>query len=225
MSNIVVCKGVHKSYYLKNETVNVLRGIDLEAKQGSFVVIFGPSGSGKSTLLNIIGSLDQPTEGKVWVDSIDLFKYPDRELSRIRNRKIGFVFQFHHLLPEFTALENIALPAIMNGTRPKDAQARAHGILDKLNMADKHHRLPDELSGGERQRVAIGRALINEPLLVLADEPTGNLDDENTNKLIDMFIALKSEGRTIILVTHSFDFARLGSDLYNLKEGRLYAMR
>lgn len=222
---ILRAHSIYKTYYLKNETVNVLKGVDLEVNQGSFVVIFGPSGSGKSTFLNILGSLDKPNEGRVLLDSIDLFSYGNVALSKIRNEKIGFVFQFHHLLPEFNALENIALPALINGTKPKDAYTKALGLLRKFGMADKKNRLPDELSGGERQRVAIGRALINDPLIILADEPTGNLDDENTNKLLEVFISLKDEGKTIILVTHSPDIAKMGTDMYNLKEGRLYAMR
>lgn len=224
MNKILWAADIHKKYYLKNETVNVLKGIDLEVAPASFVVIFGPSGSGKSTLLNILGSLDKPSTGKVMLDSLDLFAYNDRTLSRVRNEKIGFIFQFHHLLPEFNVLENIALPALVNGTNPKKAYHKALGILEKFGMADKKNRLPDELSGGERQRVAIGRALINDPLIIMADEPTGNLDDENTNKLLEVFVHLKNEGRTIILVTHSLDIVKQGTEVYNLKEGRLYAL-
>jgi len=215
---------VYKTYYLRNETINVLKGAAIDVERGRFVVIIGPSGCGKSTLLNILGSLDQPTEGKVFLDSIDLFSRDSVALSKIRNEKIGFIFQFHHLLPEFSALENIALPALVNGKKPKDAYGLAFFILEKLGMQDKHNRLPEELSGGERQRVAICRALINDPLIVLADEPTGNLDDENTHKLMDVLTSLKQEGRTIILVTHSLDIAKIGTDVYNLKEGKLYAM-
>ncbi|MEO0123846.1 MAG: ABC transporter ATP-binding protein [candidate division WOR-3 bacterium] len=224
MNEILIAENIEKIYYLKNETINVLRGIDLKVEKGKFVVIFGPSGSGKSTLLNILGSLDRPTKGRVLFNNIDLFKNDDESLSKIRNKNIGFVFQFHHLLPEFTVLENIMLPAYLNGENIKSAQERAFEILEMLGIIDKSSRLPDELSGGERQRVAIARALINNPLLILADEPTGNLDYENTNKLMDMFIHLKSEERTIILVTHSMDIARLGDIVYNLKEGRLYAL-
>uniref|UniRef100_A0A7C4XLF4 ABC transporter ATP-binding protein n=1 Tax=candidate division WOR-3 bacterium TaxID=2052148 RepID=A0A7C4XLF4_UNCW3 len=223
MSEILLAKGIHKTYFLKNENINVLRGIDLTVKMGSFVIICGPSGSGKSTLLNILGSLDKPTSGRVLFDSLDLFSHNDAELSRIRNKKIGFVFQFHHLLPEFTALENIALPGLLNGMNLKDAYKKSMELLDQLGMKDKKDRRPDELSGGERQRVAVARALINDPLLILADEPTGNLDEENKNKLMELFVNLKSK-KAIVLVTHSLDIAKLGTDVYKLKEGRLYAM-
>ncbi len=225
MNNILELSHITKTYFLKNETINVLKGVDLEVKKGSFVVVFGPSGSGKSTLLNIIGSLDRPTDGRVLFDALELFLHNDNELSEIRNKKIGFVFQFHHLLAEFSCLENIALPALVNGSSPKQTYEKALKLLEKLNMADKKNRLPSQLSGGERQRIAIARALINDPLLILADEPAGNLDEENTNKLLELFVGLNLEGRTIILVTHSLDIAKVGNDVYNLKEGRLYAMR
>lgn len=224
MSKLLIAENIEKKYYLKNETINVLRGIDLKVEKGQFVVIFGPSGSGKSTLLNILGSLDQPTKGRVWFNEVDLFANDDRVLSRIRNRYIGFVFQFHHLLPDFTVLENVIVPALLNGAKIKEINEQALGILGRLGISDKKNRFPDELSGGERQRVAIARALINNPLLILADEPTGNLDYENKNKLMEMLLHLKDEGRTIILVTHAMDIARLGDVVYNLKEGRLYAM-
>ncbi len=224
MSELLIAEHIEKKYYLKNETINVLNGIDLKVEKGQFVVVFGPSGSGKSTLLNILGSLDQPTKGRVWFNEVDLFANDDRVLSRIRNRYIGFVFQFHHLLPDFTVLENVIVPALLNGAKIKEINEQALGILERLGISDKKNRFPDELSGGERQRVAIARALINNPLLILADEPTGNLDYENKNKLMEMLLHLKDEGRTIILVTHAMDIAKLGDVVYNLKEGRLYAM-
>lgn len=224
MNNILELSNVTKTYYLKNETIEVLKGVDLKVKKGSFVVIFGPSGCGKSTLLNIIGSLDRPTSGNVLLDNIDLFSYGDSKLSEIRNRKIGFVFQFHHLLAEFSCLENIALPGLVNGAFPKTVYKKAMCLLEEFGIADKKNRLPEQLSGGEKQRVAIARAMINDPLIILADEPAGNLDEENTNILLDVFVGLKEEGKTIILVTHSLDIEELGSNVYNLKEGRLYAM-
>ena len=202
MNNILELSNVTKTYYLKNETIEVLKGVDLKVKKGSFVVIFGPSGCGKSTLLNIIGSLDRPTSGDVLLDNIDLFSYGDSKLSEIRNRKIGFVFQFHHLLAEFSCLENIALPGLVNGAFPKTVYKKAMCLLEEFGMADKKNRLPEQLSGGEKQRVAIARAMINDPLIILADEPAGNLDEENTNILLDVFVGLKEEGKTIILVTH-----------------------
>ena len=224
MSKILSLKDIVKTYFLRNETIEVLKEVRLDVEKGRFIVIVGPSGSGKSTLLNIIGSLDRPTSGTVVLDNVDISLRTDVELSAMRNKKLGFVFQFHHLLAEFTCLENVALPGLLSGQRQKTVNKRAVGLLEKFGMADKLDRLPEQLSGGEKQRVAIARALINDPLLVLADEPAGNLDEGNTNKLIEVFMNLKNEGRTIILVTHSLDIAKAGSDVYNLKEGRLYAM-
>lgn len=224
MSKILVLKDVVKTYFLKNETIEVLKEVNLEVEKGRFVVIVGPSGSGKSTLLNIMGSLDRPTSGTVVLDDVDILQRDDMELSALRNRKLGFVFQFHHLLSEFTCLENISLPGLLSGQRQKHVYQRAAELLAKFGMADKVDRLPEQLSGGEKQRVAIARALMNDPLIILADEPAGNLDEGNTNKLLEVFLGLKDEGRTVILVTHSLDIAKAGSDVYNLKEGRLYAM-
>jgi len=224
MSRILSLKNIVKTYYLKNETIEVLKDVSLDVAQGCFIVIVGPSGSGKSTLLNIMGSLDRPTSGTVILDNIDISSRIDVELSALRNKKLGFVFQFHHLLAEFTCLENISLPGLLSGQRPKKVYKKATELLEKFGMADKLNRLPEQLSGGEKQRVAIARALINDPLIILADEPAGNLDEGNTNKLIEVFSGLKNEGRTVILVTHSLDIAKAGSDVYNLKEGRLYAM-
>ena len=225
MNNIILeASSVSKTYFLENETIDVLKNADLKVKKGSFVVITGPSGSGKSTLLNILGSLDRPTSGNVVFDSVDVFSHDDRRLSGIRNKKMGFVFQFHHLLAEFSCLENVALPALVNGSSPTMAYTKAQELLDKFDIGDKKNRLPDEISGGERQRVAIARAMVNDPLIVFADEPTGNLDEENTNKLLDVFISLKNEGRTVILVTHALDIAKVGTEVYRLKERRLYAV-
>ena len=224
MNDIVKLTSIVKTYFLEHETIEVLTGVDLTVAPGNFVGIFGPSGSGKSTLLNIVGSLDRPTSGSIHFDSMDFSRYDDARLSVIRNKKIGFVFQFHHLLTEFTCLENIALPSLLNGVPQRSAYEKGMELLEKFGMSDKKDRLPDQLSGGEKQRVAIARALINDPLLILADEPTGNLDEKNTNKLLDVFLRLKEEGRTIILVTHSLDIEKLATNVYNLKEGKLYAM-
>jgi lipoprotein-releasing system ATP-binding protein len=226
MNDIVLeASGLNKTYFLENETIDVLENTNLKVKKGSFVVISGPSGSGKSTLLNILGGLDRPTSGRVVFDSVDIFSHDDRRLSEIRNQKMGFVFQFHHLLAEFSCLENVALPALVNGNTPSKAFKKAQELLDKFDIGDKKNRLPDEISGGERQRVSIARALVNDPLVVFADEPTGNLDEENTSKLLDVFVGLKGEGKTVILVTHAVDFAKAGSDVYKLRERRLYAVR
>lgn len=221
---ILEVSNLGKTYFLENETIHVLQGIDLRVNKGSFVVISGPSGSGKSTLLNILGSLDRPTSGEVVFDSVDLFSHDDARLSETRNQKMGFVFQFHHLLAEFSCLENVALPALVNGSSPSRAYQKAQDLLDTFDIGDKRNRLPDEISGGERQRVAIARAMVNDPLILFADEPTGNLDEENTNKLLDVFVGLKDDGRTVVLVSHSLDIARVGTDVYKLKERRLYAV-
>jgi ABC-type lipoprotein export system ATPase subunit len=226
MSDVIIeARGLCKTYFLESETIEVLKDMSLVVRRGSFVVITGPSGSGKSTLLNILGSLDRPTDGRVIFDSVDIFSHNDELLSEVRNKKMGFVFQFHHLLAEFSCLENVAMPALVNGHSPSNAYKKAQDLLDKFGIGDKRGRLPDEISGGERQRVAIARAMVNDPLVIFADEPTGNLDEENTNKLLDVFGGLKNEGRTIILVTHALDIAKRGTDIYNLKERRLYAVR
>lgn len=224
MSSVFELAHVAKTYFLKNENVEVLRDINLQVDTGHFVVIFGPSGCGKSTLLNIIGSLDHPTSGTVRFAGTDLTTHDDASLSAIRNKNIGFVFQFHHLLAEFTCVENVVLPGLVKGGTARSMYERALVLLEKFDMVDKRNRLPEQISGGERQRVAIARALINDPLLILADEPAGNLDDENTNKLMKVFSGLRDEGRTILLVTHSLDIEKIGTDVYNLREGQLYAV-
>jgi len=216
--------GLSKTYFLKNETIDVLHGVDLKVKKGSFVVILGPSGSGKSTLLHLISGLDRPTEGTVVFDSVNITSHDDVRLSQVRNKKMGFVFQFHHLLAEFSCLENVALPALVNGDAPSTAYEKALDLLSRFDIGDKKNRMPDEISGGERQRVAIARAMVNDPLMIFADEPTGNLDEGNTNKLLEVFGSLKQDGRTIVLVTHSLDIAKVGTEVYRLKEGRLDAV-
>jgi ABC-type lipoprotein export system ATPase subunit len=221
---ILHASNLNKTYFLRNETIGVLHGVDLKVKRGSFVVILGPSGSGKSTLLHLISGLDRATKGTVIFDSIDITSHDDARLSQIRNKKMGFVFQFHHLLAEFSCLENVALPALVNGVDQKGAYQKAMDLLKRFDIGDKKNRLPDEISGGERQRVAIARAMINDPLMIFADEPTGNLDEGNTNKLLGVFDSLKNEGRTIVLVTHSLEIAKVGTEVYRLKEGRLYAV-
>lgn len=224
MNEVIVARGIHKKYFLRSETVHVLRGIDVTVQRGEFLVVLGPSGSGKSTLLNILGTLDDPTEGDLSFDGTAASRFSDRELSVLRNRAMGFVFQFHHLLSEFTVLENVALPGYVKGERRDRVQERARTILERFGLGRLHGRLPDEISGGERQRVAVARALINDPLVVLADEPTGNLDAENAGKLIQMLVGLKDEGKAVIVVTHSLEIARRGTAVFSLKEGRLYAV-
>jgi ABC-type lipoprotein export system ATPase subunit len=211
MSSILQLSNITKTYFLKSENVEVLNDVNLDVGKGHCVVIVGPSGCGKSTLLNVMGSLDGPTSGRVIVDNIDISSRNDAELSAMRNQKLGFVFQFHHLLAEFTCLENVALPGLLSGEQPKSSYERAEQLLEKFGMVDKLNRLPEQLSGGEKQRAAIARA-------------AGNLDERNTNKLMEVFLSLKDEGKTVIIVTHSLDIAKAGTDVYDLREGRLYVM-
>ena len=211
-------ENIHKTY----GKTRVLAGVSFTMEKGETKVIIGPSGTGKSTLLRCINQLSPPDKGKVWLEGIEVTD-KKTNINTIR-QKIGFVFQFHHLLPEFTCLENIALPSLLNGGSPKHAYSKALELLERFDMGDKHKRLPEQLSGGEKQRIAIARSLINDPSIILADEPTGNLDHENTRKLLEVFINLKTEQRTVILVTHSLDIETVATCVYNLKEGMLYAM-
>lgn len=192
---------ISKSYRKSNNVIQVLSNFNLSLEKGESVVIVGPSGSGKSTLMHIIGGLDRPDAGAVIFNGEDIFKfgYP---LDQYRNKKVGFVFQFHYLLNDFTALENVAMPSMIAGTPINKAIKHAEFLLDKVGLSDRYHHHPNELSGGEQQRVAVARALMNEPELLLADEPTGNLDGANTMEIMKIFDKLKSEGVTIIMVTH-----------------------
>ena len=204
--------------------IPVLRGISLSVQAGESLVVTGPSGSGKSTLLNIIGALDRPTSGTVMLDGKDLSALPERELARLRNRSIGFVFQLHHLLPQCTVLENVLLPTLplQRESGREGLAGRAGVLLEKVGLEHRSHHRPGQLSGGECQRVAVARSLINSPALVLADEPTGSLDGENADQLAQLLIDLNgSEGTTLIVVTHSEELAgRLGSR-FRLREGKL----
>ncbi len=192
---------ISKSYRKSNNVIQVLSNFNLSLEKGESVVIVGPSGSGKSTLMHIIGGLDRPDAGAVIFNGEDIFK-PGYPLDQYRNKKVGFVFQFHYLLNDFTALENVAMPSMIAGTPINKAIKHAEFLLDKVGLSDRYHHHPNELSGGEQQRVAVARALMNEPELLLADEPTGNLDGANTMEIMKIFDKLKSEGVTIIMVTH-----------------------
>lgn len=204
--------------------LRVLRGIDLKIDAGRSLVIVGPSGCGKSTLLNIIGGLDHPTQGRVLFDGRDLATVDDYELARIRNRDIGFVFQLHHLLPQCTVLENVLVPTLAGreGLAPKAARARAEALLDRVGLKDHMAHRPGELSGGQRQRVAVARALINEPKLLLADEPTGSLDEATSDGIAELLIRLnRDDGVTLIVVTHSSKLASRVGDVMELHNGLL----
>jgi lipoprotein-releasing system ATP-binding protein len=193
-------------------SLSVLKGIDLEISKGEIVSIVGASGAGKTTLLQILGTLDKPSDGKVFIDGIEIFKLNEKKLSVFRNKHIGFVFQFHHLLPEFTALENLCIPAYIAGLSRSSAEKRAKELLDFLHLTDRMQHKPSELSGGEQQRIAVARALMNHPSVVLADEPSGNLDSANARELHDLFFTLRREfNQTFVIVTHNEEFAN-GSD-------------
>ena len=215
---MIEIRGVEKSY----GALRVLRGINLEIENSKVVTIVGPSGAGKSTLLHLIGTLDRPDKGEVVIDGTHLNQLGDDQLSEFRNRHIGFVYQFHHLLPEFTAVENVALPAMIAGKSRKDALVRAHELLDFLKLKERAEHKPSQLSGGEQQRVAVARALMNNPELILADEPSGNLDTDNAKKLHQLFFDLRDQfHQTFIIVTHNEELATLSDRKIVLKDGQV----
>lgn len=201
--------------------LQILKEVSIEVHKGEIVSIVGASGAGKSTLLHIIGTLDTPDSGKVFIDKVDVFALSAKKLAQFRNQKIGFVFQFHHLLPEFSALENVSLPALINGLSKKEAEKKAIFLLEMMQMSDRLFHKPNELSGGEQQRVAIARALINNPAIVLADEPTGNLDSQNSLVIFDMINNLRHElQQTFILVTHNDELAQRSDRILKMVDGK-----
>jgi len=208
--------GLKKSY----RSLPVLKGVDLEVEKGSIVAIVGASGAGKSTLLHILGSLDSPDEGEVSIDSNNLFAQPAKALAEFRNKHLGFVFQFHNLLPEFTAIENVMIPGLIGKGESKKVQARAMELLSKLNLEKRAHHKPSELSGGEQQRVAVARSLINSPLLIFADEPSGNLDSKNAAELHQLFFQLRKDfNQTFVIVTHNQEFASMADRKLEIVDG------
>lgn len=214
-------EGLSKSFEMGGQLLPVLRGIDLEIGVGERVAIVGQSGSGKSTFLHVIGTLDQPTEGRVFLDGIDAFARADAELDTLRNRHIGFVFQFHHLLPDQDAVHNVMIPALIGGMNPSEARERASGLLRRVGLAERMDHRPGELSGGEQQRVALARALVQGPRLLLADEPTGNLDPATAGEMLDLMLELNDEqDTTLIVVTHSADLASRFPRQLSLEKGR-----
>ena len=213
--------GVDKTYHLKTLAVPVLKDITISIKQGEFVAIMGPSGSGKTTLMNLIGCLDRPTRGKIFIDNVDTSKLSDEKLARIRGKKIGFVFQTFNLIPRFDAFKNVELPMIYQEIPKAKRKARAIELLKQLGLEDRINHKPPELSGGQRQRVAIARALVNNPGILLADEPTGNLDTKTGDEIMDIFRTLNSNGMTIAMVTHELDIAKMCHRIIRIRDGML----
>lgn len=219
-------KCITKSFSRKGEALDVLKGIDLEIREGEALCIMGSSGAGKSTLLHILGTLDQPTLGKIFFEGVDLTRKSSAELASFRSQTMGFVFQFHHLLPEFTALENILLPCRIAGDSRRESLQKAEALLNRLGMKDRKDHYPSQLSGGEQQRVAIARALIRGPRILFADEPTGNLDSSNAKIIQDLFFQLKQEQKlTLVVVTHDQNFASRFPRRLELKDGMWVSYR
>ncbi len=218
-SVIIRTEGLTKHYVLGAETVRAVRGVDLTIERGEFVAIMGPSGSGKSTFMNMIGCLDTPTDGKYWLNGQLVSDLSDDQLARVRNREIGFVFQTFNLLPRASALHNVELPLIYAGVGSKERRRRAQEKLELVGLADRMDHKPPEMSGGQRQRVAVARALVNEPALLLADEPTGNLDSVTSEEIMAQMEALNESGQTIVLVTHEHDIAEHARRQVHLKDG------
>jgi putative ABC transport system ATP-binding protein len=221
MSAMIKIEGLTKSYTIGEETVNALNGVDLEILKNQYVALMGPSGSGKSTLMNILGCLDRPTSGDYFLNGPNVSTLTDNELAEIRNKEIGFVFQTFNLLPKYTALENVALPLVYAGWTEEKRLKRAKQVLEQVGLADRMLHKPNELSGGQRQRVAVARALVNKPSIILADEPTGNLDTKTSHEIMRLFQEIHDSGNTVILVTHEEDIAAHAHRVIRMRDGKV----
>ena len=218
---VIVTRNLQREYDMGGEIVRALRGVDLTIRKNEFVAVMGPSGSGKSTLMNLIGCLDSPTQGEYWLNGHRVSELEDDELARIRNKEIGFVFQTFNLLPRATSLHNVELPLVYAGIGARERRDLATQALTKVGLADRMSHRPNELSGGQRQRVAIARALVNSPSILLADEPTGNLDSTTSEEIMALFVSLHGTGQTIVLVTHEQDIAAHARRQVHLKDGKV----
>jgi len=218
---VIRIEEVYKTYHIGNQVVRALDGVNLTIDKNEFVALMGPSGSGKSTLMNVMGCLDSPTSGRYFLNGPDVARLSDGELAEIRNKEIGFVFQTFNLLPRYTALDNVALPLIYAGMAAADRKQRAEEVMLMVGLQDRMHHKPNELSGGQRQRVAIARALVNHPAIILADEPTGNLDTKTSYEIMALFDEIHKKGNTVILVTHEDDISRHAQRVVKLRDGKI----
>ena len=219
MEAIIHLENITKNYYLGKQVIEVLKGISFDILRNEYVALMGPSGSGKSTLMNILGCLDTPTGGRYILNGHDVSSMADNDLADVRNKEIGFVFQQFNLLPRLTAAENVALPLVYAGVPRKQRIEKALEVLSRVNLADRSHHKPNEMSGGQNQRVAIARALVNDPSIILADEPTGNLDSKTSHEIMEIFSKIHEGGNTVILVTHEVDIAEFAHRIVRLKDG------
>jgi putative ABC transport system ATP-binding protein len=221
MQEIIRIEGLTKHYRIGDEVIKALNGVDLSIGKNEYVALMGPSGSGKSTIMNIIGCLDTPTSGSYFLNGPDVAQLSDNELAEIRNKEIGFVFQTFNLLPRYSALDNVALPLVYAGVPKEERQQRAKEALISVGLGDRLHHRPNELSGGQRQRVAVARALVNRPSIILADEPTGNLDTKTSHEIMALFDQIHASGNTIVIVTHEEDIARMARRIVRMRDGKV----